>query len=246
MKATESGEGLNMALALRSPNESAYSRTRDTDSVGEISPLQACLARLHTCSLRQNFVKNSTIFAEGDAADRVYKVVHGVVRICKHTADGRRHIVDFALAGELFGIVEDSQHELTAEAVNDAVLVSYPRSRIDQLGAEDPNVGRHLLAHLYGNLITMQRHLLVLGCQDAKERLAWFLLRLAKRTGVACGGMLDLAMGRQDIADHLGLTIETICRTIRDLKNDGTVSVPSIHQLVLADMRTLRTLAISN
>jgi CRP-like cAMP-binding protein len=92
----------------------------------------------------------------------------------------------------------------------------------------------------------MQRHLLVLGCQDAKERLASFLLRLAGRTGVSGSGALDLAMGRQDIADHLGLTIETICRAIRDLKNDGTVVMAAAHQLILADMSALRALAIAN
>ncbi|HEY2033566.1 MAG TPA: cyclic nucleotide-binding domain-containing protein [Rhizomicrobium sp.] len=239
-----------MALAFRSPDASVHPRDRDSnfayDDQLQNAPLQACLARLHSCSLRQKFAKNTTIFAEGDSADRIYKVADGVVRICKHTADGRRHIVDFALPGELFGIVEDDRHELTAEAVNDVVLVSYPRNRIDQLGAADPNIGRHLLTHLYRNLLTMQRHLLVLGCQDAKERLASFLLRLAERTGATRCGTLDLAMGRQDIADHLGLTIETICRTIRDLKNAGIVTTPAIHQLILADVRALRALAIAN
>lgn len=239
-----------MSLALRSPSVSAHPRDRYSDlSDGnhlQNAPLQACLARLQTCSLRQKFARNATIFAEGDSADRVYKVVDGVVRICKHTADGRRHIVDFALTGELFGIVEDSHHELTAETVNDVVLISYPRNRINQLGVADPDIGRHLLAHLYRNLLTMQRHLLVLGCQDAKERLASFLLRLAERTGVAHGARLDLAMSRQDIADHLGLTIETICRTIRDLKNEGIVTMPAIHQLILADLHALRALAIAN
>jgi CRP/FNR family nitrogen fixation transcriptional regulator len=237
-----------MGLALTTPGR--YSReidsTRASAKQSETTPLQECLSRLHPYSIRQRFEKNATIFAEGDSADRIFKVADGVVRICKHTADGRRHIVDFALPGELLGLVEDDRHDLTAEAVNEVVLVSYPRSRIDRLGIADPDIGRHLLAHLYRNLLTLQRQLLMLGCQDAKERLASFLLRLAERTGTSQGGVLDLAMGRQDIADHLGLTIETICRTIRDLKSEGIVTIPAVHQLLLADVRALRALAIAN
>ena len=239
-----------MSLALRTPRVFAHSRDRASDFPGERNlpdtSLQNCLTRLHGCSLRQKFAKNTTIFAEGDNAGRIFRIVDGVVRICKHTADGRRHIVDFALAGELFGVVEDDRHELTAEAVNDVVLVSYPKSLVDQLGAADPDMRRHLLAHLYRNLLTMQRHLVMLGCQDAKERLSSFLLRLAERTGATDGGKLDLAMGRQDIADHLGLTIETICRAIRDLKNQGIVTTPAAHQFVLSDLRALQALAIAN
>jgi len=93
------------------------------------------------------------------------------------------------------------------------------------------------------NLLTAQQHLFVLGCQKAEERVASFLLRLADRLDVLCGDPVDVAMSRQDIADHLGLTIETISRAITALRGAGIILVPNAHQLVLRNVAALRTLA---
>lgn len=183
------------------------------------------------------------IFSEGDASDRVWQVVSGVVRLCKHTADGRRHVVEFALAGEIFGYVHSDSQTFTAEAVNDAVAISYPKSRFLALAREEPRFAALLLDRLHGDIAAMQRQLLLLGCHDAKERLASFLLRLAERLMAAAGERLDLAMGRQDIADHLGLTVETICRTLRELKTGGAIAIPNARELVLSDLGALRSLA---
>ncbi|HWA29949.1 MAG TPA: helix-turn-helix domain-containing protein, partial [Rhizomicrobium sp.] len=233
-----------MTIALRAARPTADCET--AGDAGSQAGLHAYLDKLAPHGIRQAFARGETILSEGDAAGRIYRIVAGTVRICKHTADGRRHIVDFMFPGELLGIVEDEQHGFTAEAVTDAVIESFPRARLDQIGRFDPAVGNELRAHHYDNLLTMQMHLLVLGCQDAKERLASFLLRLARRTGVHNGGLLEVAMGRQDIADHLGLTIETICRAIRDLKTQGAIATPNTHQFVLTNLPALRALAIAN
>jgi CRP-like cAMP-binding protein len=236
-----------MTIALRTADTfSAKCEPGASRGTPHPSGLHEHLDRLRSFGLRQSFARNETIFAEGEDAKRIYRIVEGAVRLCKHTADGRRHIVDFMFPGELLGIVEDDEHGFTAEALNNVVVESFPRNRLDQIGRFDPAVGSQLRAHLYENLLTMQMHLLVLGCQDAKERLASFLLRLARRTGIQRGGLLDVAMGRQDIADHLGLTIETICRAIRDLKAQGSVATPNAHQFVLTNMPALRALAIAN
>jgi len=114
---------------------------------------------------------------------------------------------------------------------------------VDRLAEENPAVGTQLLCHLSANLLTAQQHLFVLGCQKARERVASFLLRLADRIDLTYGDRLDLSMSRQDIADHLGLTIETISRTITALRSDGIVLIPNTNQIVLRDMAALRALA---
>ena len=91
--------------------------------------------------------------------------------------------------------------------------------------------------------MAMQRHLVVLGCQSAKERVASFLLLLTDRSGTKPGDRLDLPMGRQDIASHLGLTIETVCRAITELKREGLIAVPSLNQIVINNSHALRALA---
>ena len=204
------------------------------------------LRALHGYSTRQHYRRGEVIFAEGEPADRVYKIMTGTVRLCRYSPGGRRHITDFVLAGDLIGFLECADQPMTAEAVEDVTLISYPRSCVDRLAASSPEIRARVLCHLSTNLLEAQQHLFVLGCQSAKERLASFLTRLADRIGLAPGEPLDLPMGRQDIADHLGLTIETVCRAISALKSEGTLSVPSSHEFVLKDMRALRALALEN
>jgi len=147
------------------------------------------------------------------------------------------------LPGDLMGFVESPDLPVGAEAVTDVTLMAFPRACFDQLAEQNPDVRAQLLRHLSCNLLTAQQHLFVLGCQKARERVASFLLRLADRVGASCGDRLDLPMSRQDIADHLGLTIETISRTITGLRSTGAVLVPNTHQIVLRDKAALRALA---
>jgi len=201
------------------------------------------LGRIESHGTKLQFVRNEPIFNQDDPADQVYRIVSGTVRLCRYMPDGRRYIMDFLLPGDLMGFVESPDLPASAEAVTDVTLIAFPRTSFDRLAEENGEVRAQLLRHLSSNLLTAQQHLFVLGCQKARERVASFLLRLADRMGVSCGDRLDLSMSRQDIADHLGLTIETISRTITGLRSAGTVLFPNTHQVVLRDMAALRTLA---
>ncbi len=202
------------------------------------------LHRAQLFGVRQSLTRNHTIFSEGDSTDQVYELVSGTVRLAKHTPGGRRHILDFAIPGEVFGLLEHSEHTVTAEAVTDVVLVSYSRSRLDRLAAADPMLRRRILSAVSDNLLTAQQQLLILGCQDAREKMASFFLRLSGRAGLKNGARLALPMGRQDIADHLGLTIETVCRTIRAFHRAGIATVPNVNEIVLTNLPALRALAV--
>ena len=201
------------------------------------------LSRIQGHATVLNFARNALIFNQDDPADQVYRIVSGIVRLCRYMPDGRRYIVDFLLPGDVMGFVESPDLPVSAEAVNEVSLVSFPRACFDRLADEDAGVRAHLLRHLSDNLLTAQQHLFVLGCQKARERVASFLVRLADRVGASCSDRLDLPMSRQDIADHLGLTIETISRTLTGLRGTGAVLIPNTHQIVLRDMSALRSLA---
>ena len=208
--------------------------------------LQTHLCALNAFAASLKFARNETVFQEGDSAHFIYRIVSGTIRLCRHTSDGRRHIAEFALPGDLFGVFGGTTQALTAEAIGDVVLVAYPRSQFDRLSERDPRFRANILAHLSIHLMAAQLHTFWLGCQNAKERLASFLLRHAERTGAIDTGRLELSMGRQDIADHLGLTIETICRAVTQLKNDGAIAVPNNHQIVLRNVEALCELADGN
>ncbi len=146
------------------------------------------------------FARNETLFDEGEKMSASYKVVSGVVRLCRVTADGRRQIAGFRLPGDLIGMEWTDEYEMTAEAVRDVVAVRYARTRLERLSQEKPWVRDHLLDHLRRDLRSAQEHLIILGRQTATERVASFLLHLARRADAAEGAVIDMQLGRQDIA----------------------------------------------
>lgn len=201
------------------------------------------LNKISNFGARQQFDRNETIFNQDDTAENVYRILSGTVRLCRYMPDGRRYIVDFLMPGDLMGFVESPDQPVSAEAVTEVTLIAYPRVCFDRMAQENAAVRSQLLWHISSNLLTAHQHLFVLGCQKAKERVASFLLRLADRMDVIESERLDISMSRQDIADHLGLTIETISRMIAALRSDGSILVPNAHQIILRDVHALRALA---
>lgn len=201
------------------------------------------LSSLEAVSTMSRFGRNQTIFNEGDDARYSYKVVEGGVRLCKVRPDGRRQIAEFLLPGDMFGLECGSEHSLTAEALCDVVVMRCPRNHVERLSEEQPGVRRQLMSLLRRELSAAQDHLVMLGRQTAKERVASFLLLLAQRTDADNDDALDLPMGRQDIADYLGLTIETVCRALTDLKRERLIAIPNRHQVVIRDIALLEGVA---
>ena len=231
------------AVRTTPPADKPYFFRQPAGKMPEPVTLADYLDRIQAHGARLQFARNEPIFNQDDPAEQVYRIVSGTVRLCRYMPDGRRYIMDFLLPGDLMGFVESADLPACAEAVTEVTLVAFPRTCFDRLAKENGEVRTQLLRHLSSNLLMAQQHLFVLGCQKARERVASFLLRLADRMGVSCGDRLDLPMNRQDIADHLGLTIETVSRTITGLRSTGAVLIPNTHQVVLRDMAALRILA---
>jgi CRP/FNR family nitrogen fixation transcriptional regulator len=187
------------------------------------------------------FKRNAAVFNEGDPARHVYKVISGAIRTCRVLMDGRRQIADFYLPGDFFGLDWQNEHGFTAEAIADAVVVSYPRAQLESSAETHPGVQKLLMNLLSKGLSATQNHVVMLGRQTAQERLAWFLLRIMQRTDD--NPNLDLPMSRLDIADYLGLTIETVSRSISQFKRKQLISVCGAHQVVLKDVEALESLA---
>lgn len=190
-----------------------------------------------------HFGPNETIFAEGDVARYAYKVISGAVRICKLLADGRRQITEFALEGDHFGFEWTDEHAVTAEALGPVTALRFPRARIERLEREEQGVRNSLMEMLRRDLLSAQNHLLMLGRQTAKERVASFLLLMVERRRDG-GNTIEIPMSRQDIADYLGLTIETVCRALSDLKRSCVIAIPNRHQIVIRSMDALESMAL--
>ena len=184
----------------------------------------------------RRFGRDQEIYGEGEAADLVYKVLSGAVRVFKVLADGRRQISEFHLAGDIFGIEAGVARRATAEAVGETVLVIARRSSL----VGDEAQGAKLWRMAVRDLERSQEHVLTLGRRAAGERVASFLLDLAQRT--RSGQTLELPMSRQDIADYLGLTIETVSRTFTQLAAHGLIEIRSCRSVRLADQAALQDL----
>jgi CRP-like cAMP-binding protein len=182
------------------------------------------------------FTRNSEIYGENEPADYLYKVITGSVRTYKVLSDGRRQIGAFYLPGDMFGLEMGEEHSFSAEAISDAKVLVIKRSAVMALAARDNEVARQLWSLTSRELSRVQNHMLLL-VKTAQERVVSFLLEMARRTPAA--NAVELPMSRQDIADYLGLTIETVSRTLTHLENTAAIELPTSRRIVLRNRGAL-------
>ena len=220
------------ALAAR-PLEQRSRRSAHPASV------RAYAGTLDMMGAPMSFSRNEEIYGESEAAEYLYKVVSGAVRMYKVLADGRRQIGAFYLPGDMFGFEPEDAHASSAEAIGDVTVLVFKRSAVLSLAARDSDVGRRLWEMTAGELDRSRKHALLL-ILSAQERVASFLLEMAARS--RAGSEIELPMSRQDIADYLGLTIETVSRTLSQLESVGAIAVPAARRITFCNSGTLNRL----
>ena len=181
------------------------------------------------------YPRNSEIFGENEPADYLYKVVSGSVRTYKILSDGRRQVGGFYLPGDIFGLEFADEHTLSAEAISDTKVLVVKRSTLNALASRDASVAQQLFALTGRELGRVQDRILLL-IKNAQERVASFLLEMAERVS---GNAIELPMSRQDIADYLGLTIETVSRTLTSLEGAAAIEVTTSRHIVLRNRSAL-------
>lgn len=186
------------------------------------------------------YARDEEIYGEDEPADYVYQVVCGAVRSYKLLSDGRRQIGAFHLPGDVFGLVSGSVHRLTAEAIVDTTVRLVKRRGLEQAAATDVHVARNLWTMTASDLRHAEDHMLLLGRKTALERVATFLLEMDHR--LAGTGTMALPMSRRDIADYLGLTLETVSRALSQLHSEGVLDFSGARQIILRNRRKLHNI----
>ncbi|HEX5453174.1 MAG TPA: helix-turn-helix domain-containing protein [Stellaceae bacterium] len=186
---------------------------------------------------RRSFERNAEIFSEGDRADCWFRVVSGAVRLCKLLPDGRRHVAEFYFGGDCFGLDNMPERLFSAEAIGAVVVMRYPRAATEQLIDRNPELARGFRDMTMRDLANAQIRMLLLGRMSAPERVATFILDMFERRDARRS--LELPMSRNDIADYLGLTIETVCRVLSALKRAKAIDIPTPHRIELRDRDAL-------
>ncbi len=176
------------------------------------------------------------IFEEGEPAEYFYKLASGCVRLVKLVASGHRQICDFHLPGDLLGFSNSEEHEFSAEAIEECVLIRYRRRDADQLMKADPAFACELQALTARGLNGAYAHMVRLCHRSARDRLSWFLLDMAERSG---GEWVTLPMSRVDVADYLGLAHETVSRMFTQLKKAGVIVEPTLNHVKIVNRDAL-------
>lgn len=191
---------------------------------------------MHLMGAVLSYPRNTEIFGENEPAEYVYKVVSGSIRTYKILSDGRRQIGGFYLPGDILGLQFDDVHTFSAEAIGDCKVLVIKRTALTSLAERNAVIARELFALTGKELRRVQERILLL-IKSAQERVASFLIEMADRADGA--EVIELPMSRQDIADYLGLTIETVSRTLTGLEEAAAIEVPTSRRIVLRNRTAL-------
>jgi len=189
--------------------------------------------------------KHEHLFFDGDRASHCYEVLSGFVCVYKLLPDGRRHIVTFSAPGDLIGLGSRSTYAFSAEAIEQTKVRCIPTSELSRMLVTRPEFARQILEFTNNELAEARNQLLTVSRRSAVERIASFLIWLSRKheTGVVESRVVRLPMTRLDIADFLGLTLETVSRTISKLKRMRIIDLPQSSVVVIREREELEALA---
>jgi CRP/FNR family transcriptional regulator len=215
-------------------------------------PLSVCnaipdadLARLATIAVMTEVPAGQCFIGEGEPANSFFNVTAGTAKLFKLLPDGRRQITGFVGAGDFLGLAVSDTYAFGAEAIDRVQYCRFPRTRLRRVLDDFPLMEKRLLEVASNELVAAQEQMLLLGRKTARERLASFLL-MQSRHGMPCGHSrqrFKLPMTRSDIADYLGLTIETVSRTLTRLRTEGLIAVMSQSEVTIRNPVALEGVA---
>ncbi len=185
------------------------------------------LRQLEQLGQRLEYRPNESVFTQEEIVVSCYNVLEGVLRLYKLLPDGRRQIVGFALPGDFLGLSVDGRHGISADAVGPAAVCRFVKSSFSRFMDDKPSLLRRLNEFITRDLGEAREQMVLLGRRSAEEKVAIFLVRWRERLARIgpLAAITPLPMSRQDIADYLGLTIETVSRTFTKLERDGVIEI---------------------
>jgi CRP/FNR family nitrogen fixation transcriptional regulator len=216
---------------------------KNANSISPKSGELSALSRGRVFSSEIQYRRDAEIYGEAEPANFIYQVVEGAVRSYKLLSDGRRQIGAFHLPGDIFGLENGSAHRFTTEAIVDTTVWLLKRRALEGVAHGDASVAHDLIYLTTKNLQHAEDHMLLLGRKTAPERVVAFLCEMDSRLSGAAA--MTLPMYRRDIADYLGLTIESVSRALSMLRNRGILSFigQTQREIVLLDRSKLARLA---
>lgn len=187
----------------------------------------------------------TNLYYEGDTVERLFEVTSGVLRLTRLLEDGRRQVIAFAYPGDIVGFPCDGLHHTDCDALVDSTLRRFSITALED-GLGDPDLHKELLQAALREIAGMQDHFMMLGQKSSLEKVASFLCTLTDRVGVFTSGypQVELPMSRADIADFLGLTTETVSRTLTHLRKENVIAIKNVHTVLVRQPEELLRLSV--
>ena len=203
------------------------------------------LATLFDQRPHETFLAGETVFFEGDPARHIFEITEGVLRLCKMLVDGRRVICGFMFEGDIVAVPQHRRFLYSAEAVNDAKVRRITRRTLDEAVEKMPRLRPQMFSCMCEEMEAFQKQMILLSCKNAEERVCSFLVGLMDRQNVPGERPIQiyLPMTRLDMADYLGMTIETVSRNLTKLTQKGVLADVERFTLQVAKPQLLRKLA---
>jgi CRP-like cAMP-binding protein len=195
-------------------------------------------------ALPARYTTGESIYRCNDKIEHWYQLVSGAARKSALSGDGRRHIVDFILPSDPFGLAAAGLRRFCVEALVPGTLIArFPRFAAERLADSDPEVSRYIREAAFASIANLQRRMVILGRTSALEKVSAFLLEMADRSQSSPIPAILLPMSRYDIADYLGVAVETVSRTLTDLRSRRMIAFRSARHVRIGDRSSLQELA---
>lgn len=203
------------------------------------------LVRLNDIAQTKNYKPGACILAEGENSASVFNIIEGSVRLSRLLSDGRRVVTGFLFPGDFLGLSLDGSNSITAEAIGDVEVCRMDRKRLEALFVEIPKLEHRLLEMTVGELISGRDHMMLLARKTLRERMATFLINFEDRLRESGEepAVIKLPMARADIADYLGVTVETISRCLAAMAEEGLIQLLSPRRIVILDHMRMEEIA---
>ncbi len=234
---------MNARAAITEPHCKAQERPRSCD-LCEVRERSICadlgpreFIQVEKTMARRHVARNKALMVEGEPNDSLYVVVEGSFRLHKMLEDGQRQVTGFLFKGDFVGVRALEASAYTAEALEDSIVCFFPHRYLDEIAVDSPGVKDRLIARAQTEYHKAQDHIVLLGKKSAEERVLSFIRMVAEQIGVDDGPGRRRAptpMPRQDIADYLGLRLETLSRTLAVLAEDGRILELARRYVVIA------------